>query len=233
VSQLRGRAGWDTAALISGRRKEVGDEAVRQELEDQIAKLIATVEKLEERATDIVPVDALLESARGLMLQQRWVEAARYFDEYVRRDDGNWEAYFARGVAHMNTRAGRVSDLAALRSYNEALALAPPDVDLNLIARLFTYRGAAKKRLGRLDEAAADLMLAQARATESYEVADNLYNLACVYAMMGQVDDALDAIERLASYGWLNTVRVHEHDYFQNLVDHPRFQALMSSRANR
>src|SRR5215831_8787030 len=81
----------------------------------------------------------------------------------------------------------------------DAITYLPSDVSSNVRARLFGYRGAMAKRLGRLDEVLADLEIARKHATADYEVEDVLYNLASVYAMNGDRDARLRAVRALAT----------------------------------
>lgn len=81
-----------------------------------------------------------------------------------------WDDFYIRGVNLANSRGGDGKNLAALRAYNEAIALAPADLENNTRSRLHAYRGAILKRLGRLDEAEHDLALAQKWATATREI---------------------------------------------------------------
>ena len=215
------RAGVDTTSLITGAA------GADQQVRDDLAKLLATMAVLREQTLrDAVSQDAELNVAKALMAERRWAEAAEYFDRYVRRVDADWEVHFARGVAHANSRGGASSDLAALRAVSEAVALAPADAKTNFVARLFSYRGAMAKRLGRLDQAEADLLLARRRATAKYETTDIAYNLAGIYALAGRTTEALAELRQLRNLGGIELVRGHLDDYFRTLRENPEFQQI-------
>jgi len=141
----------------------------------------------------------------------------------------DWEDYFTRGVHFANQREGQTSDMAALRSYNEAIALLREDVEGPRRARLFGYRGAMFKRLGRLDEALSDLLLAEKWAAQDYEIDDVRYNKACVLCMMGRREEALGVLGQLfaSDQSWKGVVRGRTSTYFANLAGDARFQALL------
>ncbi|MER5466831.1 hypothetical protein ABT010_40735 [Streptomyces sp. NPDC002668] len=169
------QAGVDTASLITG--TATADQRVREAL----AEMEAVVSVLRDRAAgNAVPPDVELSLAKALMAERRWAEASERFDRYVGEVDADWEIHFARGVAHANSRRGPSSDLSALRAMNEAIALVSEDAEANIVARLFAYRGAMAKRLGRYVQAEADLLLARRYATAAYEITDITYNLAAV-----------------------------------------------------
>jgi tetratricopeptide (TPR) repeat protein len=161
------------------------------------------------------------------MAAKQWVQAAQYFDRYVEIDPTNWDALFSRAVAHANSRAGQGSDIAALRAYNDAITLRPPDLDANLVARLYSYRAAMMKRLGRLAEAEADLHVAEPLATKPYERDDIRYNLACVYAMTGRRTEVLRLVESLQGTRFIGAIRANLDRYFAALAEDPEFLALL------
>src|SRR5208283_2916161 len=101
-------------------------------------------------------------------------------------DSGDWEDYYIRGVNLANTRGDHETNLRALRAYSEAIALMPRELPDNDRSRLYAYRGAILKRLGRLEEAQHDLLLAQRWAREAREINDAIYNLAGVAALDGR-----------------------------------------------
>jgi Flp pilus assembly protein TadD len=152
------------------------------------------------------------------------MEAAKQFDEYIKHRPLDWDVHFSRAVAYANSREGLVTNTATLRSYNEAIALAPPDIDGNLRARLFSYRGGILKRLRRLEEAEADLMIAQKYATDDYETNDIKYNLAGVYALKGDRRKLLETVNQLRSAPQcLVAIHAHLNDYFANFANDKEF----------
>jgi tetratricopeptide (TPR) repeat protein len=163
------------------------------------------------------------------LAQRDWARAAQYLEYYVQLTDADWETYFALGVANMNMRAGQKSDLRALMAYDHAIAIIPPDASASLRARLYSYRAAAKKRLGRLEEARSDAIIAKSLAGKGYEFVDATYNLASIEAMMGNRDAALTQLRELAQLGGLRLVLGHIDDYFSSLKDDPEFQELLAS----
>jgi tetratricopeptide (TPR) repeat protein len=147
-------------------------------------------------------------------------------------EEGDWEDYYLRGVNLANSRASRESDIRALQAYGAAIAVAPDSLPANLRSRLYAYRGAILKRLGRLDEASQDLELAQRWATEDREIEDALYNRACIAAMAGKPDEAFDILDRLVTRdaSWIEVVKTRP-SYFGSLYRHPRFAQLTGTTA--
>lgn len=176
-----------------------------------------------------VPPEAFLEVGRLYLAQRDWARAAQYLEYYIQLTDADWETYFALGVANMNLRAGQKSDLRALMAYDHAIAIIPPDASAALRARLYSYRAAAKKRLGRLEEARSDAIIAKSLAGEGYEFVDATYNLASIEAMMGHRDAALTQLRELNQLGGLPLILGHRDDYFSSLKGDPEFQELLAS----
>ncbi len=173
---------------------------------------------------------ALREAARGFMAVREWEKAAEYLDRYVAVNPSDWDAQFSRAVSYANSRRGDATDLAALRAYNDAIALRPPDIDQNLLARLLSYRAAMFKRLNRLSEAEADLSLAKPLATRQYEREDITYNQACVAALRQRRDEMLDFVRALSGTKYIAVIRSHLDDYFAHFENDPDFLALLATR---
>lgn len=220
----------DLIALVDGSVASGGIQT--DQIRGAVSSLIEVLERLdaadEQGQDERVPAAALLEAAHGLMATREWASAARYFDRYVEIEPDNWDAQFSRAVAHANSRVGRESDLAALRAFSDAIALRPPLTKSNLLARLHSYRGAMLKRLQRLAEAEADLRLAEAMATETAEENDIRYNLACVMAMKGCNDEALELVRSLQGTPYIAAISAKREQYFASLADDPEFLALLS-----
>lgn len=56
----------------------------------------------------------------------------------------------------------------------------------------------------------------------------NLYNVACVYAHIGKVEEALDCLERSVGKGMAELDWMQNDSDLDNLRDHPRFQKLLA-----
>ena len=170
-----------------------------------------------------------LEVGKALMAEHRWSEAAKYFDEYTQANPDDWEAQRSRGIAHAMSRQGTSTDLASLKAYNQAIAVAPRSLDLNTRARLITYRAAMLKRLGRLQEAEADLLLAMQKATGELEKRDIRYNLAGVYALQQKREKVIELVRSLVGCSReMDYIRRHVKDYFSFLSGDAEFLALIS-----
>jgi tetratricopeptide (TPR) repeat protein len=233
-AQLRGqmdRAGLSAEELARGRRFSSIPETVRGPIITSLNQLSELMQTLRAReappAGSAIDPAAILTLAFGLAGRGLWREAAETYTQYTDRVPGHWLAQFLRGVAFVNTRDGPAENLAALRAYNEAIAFAPPDIDPNTRARLFGYRGAVLKRLGRLEEAEADLLIAQRHAVQDYEVDDVWYNLSGVYALRGDRDGMLAAVRKIRDVGTLGSIRAHLDDYYAQFQDDPELLRML------
>ncbi len=197
----------------------VDTSSISTEIKAAITELLQEIKSVEQQfeETEVVVEDPklFLDMAKAFSSTHRWLEAAENYGKYLERFRDDWEVHFLQGVAFVNSRHGPTTDLAALRAYNEAIALAPPSIDNDMRARLFAYRAGVAKRLARLDEAEADLMLAKKYATALYEVYDIKYNLAAVYAMRGDKAQLLEVVRELRNRpSELAHIRVHLNTYF-------------------
>lgn len=194
-----------------------------------VLRQITTIEnKIEtEDSPRIEDPNFYLELAQGYFSSNQWLKAAEYYDKYITFFPTDWEIHFLRGTAYVNSRKGEETNIDALRAYNESIAFMPFNVDNNLKARLFAYRGAVAKRLRRLDEAEADLLLAQKYATADYEVYDIKYNLAAVYAMQGKRSKTFKMVKELLGRSEMGNVRIHLDDYFSKYSDDTEFLELI------
>jgi len=170
----------------------------------------------------------LEELVEGLHQVQRSLPPRRGVPSAAESDEEDWEDYYIRGVNLANQRGDSVVNLATLRAYSNAIALAPSSLPDNLRSRLYAYRAALYKRLNRLEEAEQDLVLAQRWATEEREVNDALYNLACVLAMGVNPQSALPVIKRLLeqSADWTGIIGSRPR-YFGKLFNDPEFEKLI------
>lgn len=227
------KAGIDLNSLAAGQSLKDASIEVQSKIENLLSEMKQTLNTIE-RSRPGKPLgvnpEPILELAKALMAQGRWVEAAEKFDEYIKFRPSEWEVHFSRAVAYANARRGFATDISALRSYNEAVALVPPDLGFHLRARLFSYRGAMLKRLRRLDEAEADLTIAQKYAFDDYERSDIRYNLAGVYALKGDRSRLLETVGQLRDApDYLSAIQAHLGDYFANFADDKEFLQTIAS----
>jgi tetratricopeptide (TPR) repeat protein len=237
MDALLKREGIDLNTLSLGKRlseSAVEVRATAQALVEEMKSKLAQLSIIEKPFPNPPEPNWELSLAMGAMAAGAYGEAATHFDAYATgRQSDSWQAHFSRGVAHANSRKGEQSDIAALRAYNEAIALAPLDIDRNRRARLFSYRGAMLKRLSRLEEAEADIRFALFLADATHEVLDARYNLACIHALRGERDPMFDQLLVLrGSPGHLRAVAVHTRDYFARFASDPEFLAVLKGRVS-
>lgn len=135
--------------------------------------------------------------AKAFASNGEWFKAATQYDIVTRGRSDNWELYFYKGVAYANSRKGLETNLKALQSYADAIVYLPSDLDVDMKARLFIYKGAMLKRLNRLDESENYIKIGLKYAEASYEINDGLYNLACIYAMKNDTENFSKISEKL------------------------------------
>lgn len=228
--------GLNLQSLALGRQLSDAATEHRRTIEHLVSEMKSRLQRLDEIVDASRPKahrELRLSMAMGAMATAAFGDAASQLDSYAQTGGDSWEAHFSRAVAHANARRGRISDMASLRAYNDALALAPDDLDRNIRARLFSYRGAIWKRLGRLAEAEADLRIALELADADYEIVDTHYNLACVYAMRGDRGKMVLALGRLKdSASYRRAVRAHLGDYFREFATDPEVLAFVGGAPN-
>jgi Flp pilus assembly protein TadD len=219
----------DLIDLASGRAVELSSES-RADIERLLRAIMTLQDEMAAKrgaTDDELSSGARLQIARGMFIEGRWKDAAEMLDRYVEVEPNDWEAQFSRGAAHANSRVGPESNIAALRAYNEALALAPREDTEHWLPRFFGYRGAVLKRLERLDEAENDLLLARRLASTQDDANDVTYNLAAVYALLGRPDEALREIRTLLGTRFIGAVRAHANDYFVSLSNISEFTEMI------
>jgi serine/threonine protein kinase/Flp pilus assembly protein TadD len=211
-----------------------------------------------QKALDLGPEVAEPHAARGLALtiRKRYEEAHREFDTAIRLDPNLFEAYyfyaracFQQGkledAAHWFEQAsavrpedfqspallalaytglGRGEEAVAAR--RRAVRIIERHLEFNPDDVRAWYMGALVLcPLGELERSRE--WVARARALEP-EDSGVLYNIACVYALLGETDEALDFLEKAIQNGFGHREWIEFDSDLDSLRTHPRFQALMS-----
>jgi adenylate cyclase len=56
-----------------------------------------------------------------------------------------------------------------------------------------------------------------------------LYNAACIYSLLGEVDLALDYFEKAVGSGYASREWIENDSDFDQIRDHPRFQEILKT----
>jgi adenylate cyclase len=209
------------------------------------------------RALELDPelADAHVAAGQSFSMEQRYSEAAAEFERAIELDPKLFDAhyYYARSsfkagdlkkalklfekaqsvrpedyqsvalIAAVLRKLGRTdearrADQLAIESINRHLELNPEE------ARAFNLGAIILARLGEVDRAKQWNERAVSLAPDDDAI---LYNASCVFAVLGEEDEALAGLQRaieagLAGGDWVS----HDPDW-ERLRDHPRFQTLM------
>ncbi len=209
------------------------------------------------KAVELDPELAEAHTARGLALslQKKYDEAHREFEIAIRLDPSSFEAHylyaracFAQGnmpdAARMYEQACRIrpddyqaprlkacalaglGDKAEAEAANRrALEAAEKHLELHPDDARALYLGA--QALCELGDPAAALDWGQRALAMDPEEPLTLYNVACVYALQGQSEEAMDCLEKAIKHGFVHKGWVEHDSDLNSLRNHPRFQALL------
>src|SRR6266480_974975 len=209
------------------------------------------------RALELDPelADAHVAAGQSFSMEQRYVEAAAEFEKAIELDPTLFDAYYyyarscfkagdlnkalelfekaqslrpedyqsAALIAAALRQLGRIdeahrADQLAIEAINKHLELNADE------ARAFNLGAIILARLGEIERAKQWNERAMSLAPDDDAI---LYNASCVFAVLGEEDQALAGLQRaidagLAGGDWVS----HDPDWEQ-LRDHPRFQALV------
>jgi len=209
------------------------------------------------RALELDPelADAHVAAGQSFSMEQRYVEAAAEFEKAIELDPTLFDAYYyyarscfkagdlnkalelfekaqslrpedyqsAALIAAALRQLGRIdeahrADQLAIEAINKHLELNADE------ARAFNLGAIILARLGEIERAKQWNERAMSLAPDDDAI---LYNASCVFAVLGEEDRALAGLQRaidagLAGGDWVS----HDPDWEQ-LRDHPRFQALV------
>lgn len=211
------------------------------------------------KALELDPELAEAHASRGLAfsLNKRYAEAQEEFEKAIRLNPNLFEAryfraraYFAEGklaeaaqayeqasvvnpedyqspslVAQVYNGLGRKVEAEA--SYRRALQVAEKHLELNPDDARALYLGA--NSLCQLGERVRSLEWAARALAIDPDDSGVLYNVACVYALQEQLEEAMDCLERAIKNGFGHKEWIRNDSDLKSLRSNPRFQALLES----
>jgi len=191
----------------------------------------------------------------AVSLNKQFDEAQKEFEAAIRLDPKNFDAYyfyaracFQQGnlelAGHLFEKASEISPddyqapallgmvlvaqgrkAEAQSAYGRGLRAAERHLELHPDDARALYMGA--NALCQLGERERSLEWARLALAIDPDDAGILYNVACVYALQGKVEEAIDCLDKAMIHGfWYKRWAAHDSD-LDNVRNHPRFKALM------
>jgi adenylate cyclase len=154
-------------------------------------------------------------------MQGRMAEAAGYFDRAatLREDD-----FQAAGLAQTIYRdLGRLQDMT--RAARRCIDAAKRAIAVNPGDSRALYMGALA--LHDLDENELSKEWADRAIEVDPDEVGTLYNIACLAAISGDGERALDLLERAVDLGWARAEWLRADPDFASVRDNPRYEALL------
>ncbi len=165
-------------------------------------------------AKDSVDTRELKDSAAEYLKKSKFEKAAE-----VKQDD--YQAPLLLGMVYNGQ--GRKNE--ATESYRRGWQRAEKHLELHPDDARALYMGA--NALSQLNERARSLDWAQRALAIDPEDCGILYNIACVYSLLGKSEEAIDCLDKAMTHAfWYKRWAQHDSD-LDSLRSHPRFQALM------
>ncbi len=165
--------------------------------------------------------DARYFYARACFAQGRLEDAARLFQEASDVREDYQAAFFA---AQALEALGRESD--ATEGYRRALSVAEKHMELNPDdPRAATMRAVSLCRVG---DREAGLQWAERALDIDPDDAGVRYNVACLYSLEEQTEEAIRCLERAVEVGFGNREWIEQDPDLKPLREHPRFQELVA-----
>lgn len=161
--------------------------------------------------------------ARNCYAQGKFEDAVAWFEQASRVSPEDYQAPMLLASA-LNGRGLKAEAVAA---YRRGLAAAEKHLELHPGDSRALYFGA--NALSQLGEQEKSIEWAERALVMEGEEPQVLYNVACVFALMGKADRALDCLEKSITHGWGQREWIEHDPDLASLRGHPRFQALMQT----
>jgi serine/threonine protein kinase/Flp pilus assembly protein TadD len=160
---------------------------------------------------------------RACMAEGRLAEAARLYEEASRLRPEDYQAVLLE--AGVLAGLGRKAESEA--AYRRGIRVAEEYLRLYPESARALYLGAsAWCQLGDRQRA---LEWARRALTVDANEPMTLYNVACVYALLGQTEEAIDTLTQAVAGGFTHKAWIENDSDFKSLQGHARFKALLNS----
>jgi TolB-like protein/cytochrome c-type biogenesis protein CcmH/NrfG len=170
--------------------------------------------------------DARYFYGRACMSQGKLAEAAQLFEQACQLRPEDYQS--ASHLGSIYTGLGRRAD--GLAASRRCLQVAEKHLELHPDDARALYLGAvACVQVG--DSARALEWATQALSLDPEEPI-TLYNVACVYSLQGQQEQALTCLEQAVQHGFAHKGWVENDSDLNSLHEHPRYQALLKRMGN-
>jgi serine/threonine protein kinase/Flp pilus assembly protein TadD len=160
---------------------------------------------------------------RTCQAQGKLAEAARQFEQAVKLRPDDYQA--ATHLGSIYGGLGRQAD--AVAACQRSLLVVEKHLELHPDDARALYLGATV--WSKLGEPAKALEWAARAITMDPEEPVTLYNVACVYAIQGQVEQALDCLENALKHGFAHKAWIEHDSDLVSVRSHPRYQTLLQA----
>jgi non-specific serine/threonine protein kinase len=161
--------------------------------------------------------------ARNCYAQGKFEDAVAWFEQASRVNPEDYQAPMLLASA-LNGLGLRPEAQAA---YRRGLAAAEKHLELHPGDSRALYFGA--NALSQLNQPRRSMDWAERALALEGEEPQVLYNVACVYALLGEADRAVDCLQKSMTHGWGQREWMKHDPDLAAVRDHPRFRALMET----
>lgn len=199
-----------------------------EKVENLTKKLEEIQNGTKDNKIEIFDGDYHMTLGKGFVVNRNWKKAAYHLDLAALSFPDDWNLHFTRGISYANIRGDNNTNIKSIEAYTQAIMYLP-DSEQQYKSKIYIYRGAIFKRIGKIDEAEIDVKYGLSNTEDDFLIADAKYNLACIYAMRGDREKLFDALKDLRKMNIFKPgLRHHLNDYFAKFKNDREFLSLIS-----